>query len=611
MSAIATAFAQGGAGIALVAGFALLCVRQISVAFILITVQSIAVAVGAMAMHRPLLALPPLVLAAWLWFIREWAHQDSTEPAGGPKLGVCAGAVLAILCQSQGNLGLPLAAALLAVLLAATRTAPFMRTIALVALQNSVIMAVCIGLPNNVDLPLLLPLACVVLPLPLSAGLLIPAVAAQAFRNRVWLGWTDLVLSVAVFGATCLIPLDPIASVLAPLLGLDGVLRAETRRKRHAGTQGLTPHAARFTMAGRGLALLNSIFVIAAVCAPAPLIAWFAILAAIATALLPTLRRRGDQALLANVGAGILLAGLLLQAAAPSTVAYLCLFAGFAMIVAVVPDLAAVAVAVLLRLAIQQDFPSTAGTLGVVLALLALFGCAALLIRGRRPAVANIGEWATPAIAGEAPGTSLWTSGPLTIFTDPPSHVSAIPNGNLRISSLIPNQLALGSMARVPRSAAEPDSMVTLTGDRATLFLLSLASIATLAICIGSPDGRFAALVLLILLILSRSAARLTRGPIATLAFAGLAGIPPLGVFPGLVLVVLAIAGHDPWLLPPLGLLAIPMMLAGLPNRMPDLRSASAFRSLFWIPLVLALVAGYGMPTGFSQWLHITTAGQP
>ena len=84
-----------------------------------------------------------------------------------------------------------------------------------------------------------------------------------------------------------------------------------------------------------------------------------------------------------------------------------------------------------------------------------------------------------------------------------------------------------------------------------------------------------------------------------------------MGVFPGLVLVVLAIAGHDPWLLPPLGLLAIPMMLAGLPNRMPDLRSASAFRSLFWIPLVLALVAGYGMPTGFSQWLHITTAGQP
>jgi len=609
MNAIATAFAQGGAGIALVTGLALLCVRQTSVAFILITVQSSAVAVGAVAMHRPLLALPPLVLAAWLWFTREWTDHDATEPAGGPKLGVCAGAALAILSQSQGNLGLPLAATLLSVLLAATRTAPFMRTIALVALQNSVIMAVCIGLPNDADLPLLLPLACVVLPLPLSAGLLIPVVAAHAFRNRVWLGWTDLALSVAVLGATCLIPLDPIGSVLAPVLGLDGVLRAEARRKRHAGPQGLAP--TRFTMAGRGLALLNSICVIAAVCAPAPLIAWFAILAAIAAALLPTLRRRGDQALLANAGAGIVLAGIVLQAATPSTVAYLCLFAGFAMIVAVVPDLAAVAVAVLLRLAIQQDFPSAAGTLGVVLALLALFGCAALLIRGRRPAAANIGEWATPALAGEAPGTSLWTSGPLTIFTDPPSHLSAIPNGNLRISSLIPNQMALGSMARVPRSAAEPDSMVTLTSDRATLLLLSQASIATLAICIGSPEGRFAALILLMLLILSRSAARLTRGPIATLAFAGLAGIPPLGVFPGLVLVVLAVAGHDPWLLPPLGLLAIPMMLAGLPNRMPDLRSASAFRSLFWIPLVLALVAGYGVPTGLAQWLHITTAGHP
>ena len=163
----------------------------------------------------------------------------------------------------------------------------------------------------------------------------------------------------------------------------------------------------------------------------------------------------------------------------------------------------------------------------------------------------------------------------------------------------------------MPRSAAEPDSMKTLHGDRATLLFLGHASIATLAICSGSPDGRFAALILLILLILSRSAARITRGPIATLAFAGLAGVPPLGVFPGLVLAVLAISGHDPWLLLPLGLFAIPVIWAGLPRRLPDMRSFASVRSIFWVPLLLTILAGYCMPDGLSRWLHVMTAGPP
>ena len=59
-------------------------------------------------------------------------------------------------------------------------------------------------------------------------------------------------------------------------------------------------------------------------------------------------------------------------------------------------------------------------------------------------------------------------------------------------------------------------------------------------------EARFAALVLLALLILARSAVRVTHGPVAALAIAGLGGVPPLGVFSGLVLAVLTLSAHDP-----------------------------------------------------------------
>lgn len=625
MTALLAALAQGTAGLALVTGFGLLCIRQTSVASILLAIQSGAVALGAVATHRPLMAVPPVLLAACVWLARLQTNQDArTAPAGGAKLGVTLGAVLAMLCQSQGSLGLPLASVLLAVLLAATRTHPFMRTIALVELQNGIVMVVCLGLPpesavsplpalagHMLSLPLLA-LACLMLPLPLLAGLTIPAVTAFGSGRRTLLGWVDVALAVTVFAATLVIPIDPIASVFAPLLGLDGVLRSEGRRKRRAGAEGQAPNATRFTLTGRGLALLNSIFLILAVSASDPLMAWFAILAAMATAVLPTLRRRWDQATLAHLGAGIVLMGILLQA---FLMGYFGLFAGLAILSAVVPDLAVVSVVLLLRLAIRQEWPPGADALGGGIALVALLGCAIVLLRGRRPDVANIGEWAAPAMAGSWPGTSPWTSGPLTIFTQPPAVVAGgwfNPGENLSaVTNVRASTLILGPLARVPRSAAEPDSMKTLHGDRATLLFLSHASIATLAICSGSPDGRFAALILVILLILSRSAARITRGPIATLAFAGLAGVPPLGVFPGLVLVVLAIGGHDPWLLLPLGLFAIPVIWAGLPRRLPDMRSFASVSSIFWVPLLLAILAGYCMPNDLSRWLHAMIAGPP
>jgi hypothetical protein len=54
-----TALGQGMAGLALVMGFALLSIRQISAAAILLCVQSAAVAVAAIVARQPLMALPP------------------------------------------------------------------------------------------------------------------------------------------------------------------------------------------------------------------------------------------------------------------------------------------------------------------------------------------------------------------------------------------------------------------------------------------------------------------------------------------------------------------------------------------------------------------------
>ncbi len=228
------------------------------------------------------------------------------------------------------------------------------------------------------------------------------------------------------------------------------------------------------SLTNRSLALLTGVLLVLAVCSPNPIIAWLAVLASIATALLPTLTRRWNAAMLAFLGAGIALFGLLLLTLAPSVPGYFSVFAGFTAIAAIVPDLAPVLVVLLLRLANQAPWPPAAESLGLAIALIALLVCA----------------------------TMVW--------------------------------------GKSPRSSV-------------TLLQQSHACIAALSVCLGQSDGRFAALVLLVLVILSRAAARVTDGPAASLAIAGLAGLPPLGVFPGLVLVVLVLTGHDAWLLLPAG----------------------------------------------------------
>ena len=556
-----TALAQGSAGMALVMCFALLSTSQVGAAVILLAIQSCAVAVTAAVLQQPLMALPPLILAAGFWLLhREMPmFHAHTAPTGGAKLGIGIAAVLAILCQSQGSLTLPSAVILLSILLATTRSHPLMQVVALVAAQNGLALAHALMTQptlHAVSLPasLLLPIACLALPLPLVAGLLAPAItswpyratstkplaqadpnssraSATALRLATWcrarlaaaataLGWFDLGLAFAMFAATLIVPLDSLASVFAPLLGLDGVMRSYARRNRFA----LTPTR-------RGSALLQSGFTILVVCDPNLIVAWLALLAAIAMAVLPTMSRRWNGAVLALLAAALCLFGFLLLPAAPSVLAYFSLFAGFVTIAAVVPDLAVVLAILLMRLSNQAPWPSGIETLGIGIATVALLTCAILLTSSNR------------------------------------SH-------------------------RIP------------------LLVLSQASIAALTICIGHPEERFAALVLLVLLILSRTAARITAGPVATLAIAGLGGLPPLGVFPGLVLIILALSAHDPWLLLPVGVALIPMAWASCPRQLPDFLPAIKTPSIAWLPLLLAVLAGYFAPNSLVHWWRILTGGR-
>ncbi|HEY4043424.1 MAG TPA: hypothetical protein VGM32_16470 [Rhodopila sp.] len=521
-----TTLGQGLAGLGLVIGFALLCVRPISTATILLATQSAGIAVAAVMLRQPLMAVSPLITIAAIWFASTHfaiAEARAVPVTGGAKLAAGTAAALAALCQSQGGLALPLTMILLSVLLAATRRHPLMDVVALIGMQNGSILAACLLTQAGHAPAVALAVACLVLPLPLAVDALAVIPKSRGGKAPPWLGgpwlcWIDLGIALAVFATTLLIPLGSVASMFAPLLGLDGVMRSWQRRKRLA----MTPLA-------RGLRLLNGLFLVLAVVPPNPIVAWLAVFAAITTSVLPTLVRRWDDAVLAFLGAGLALFGLTTPGHfIPS---YFGVFAGFIAIAAVVPDLGVVLVVLILRLANEASWPPAAEALGAAIALAALLLCAARL-RGK-----------------------------------------------------------------APRSAM-------------TLLQQSYASLAALSLCLGQADGRFAALVLLILLILSRAAARVTDGPVASLALAGLGGVPPLGVFPGLVLVVLAVIGHGAWLLLPVGAAWISILRASLPSRLPEFSSRTALPSVGWLPLALALLTGYFAPEGLARWWHMLTAGQ-
>ena len=84
-----------------------------------------------------------------------------------------------------------------------------------------------------------------------------------------------------------------------------------------------------------------------------------------------------------------------------------------------------------------------------------------------------------------------------------------------------------------------------------------------------------------------------------------------MGVFPGLVLVVVTLSAYDPWLLLPLGAALIPIVLTEFPGRIADIAPRMKIPSVAWLPLVLAILAGYFAPDGLVHWWRVLTAGSP
>lgn len=148
----------------------------------------------------------------------------------------------------------------------------------------------------------------------------------------------------------------------------------------------------------------------------------------------------------------------------------------------------------------------------------------------------------------------------------------------------------------------------TLTAERGAV--IGQVGLAAAAIGLGTRDGAFAALILLLLLTLSDAAARLPdrARPVALL---GLAGVPPLGTFAGLALVLPAIAAHASWML----LICLPAIaLSGWRLiRQASTRQAANGRhetgavfapALGWLPIATALAIGLLMPAPLATWLR-------
>ena len=148
--------------------------------------------------------------------------------------------------------------------------------------------------------------------------------------------------------------------------------------------------------------------------------------------------------------------------------------------------------------------------------------------------------------------------------------------------------------------------LATHAPQRRTLKLVGLAQggAAVFAFGLGTEGGNLAGLLQLSFLALTQCALLLARedGLDRLAALAGLAGLPPFGLFPSLALILAATAERLPWLLLPLGagLAAIAWaVLLQLPAERRLLPSPA------WLPLALLLIAGFAMPDPLLAWFRL------
>ena len=206
--------------------------------------------------------------------------------------------------------------------------------------------------------------------------------------------------------------------------------------------------------------------------------------------------------------------------------------------------------------------------------------------------------------------------------------------------------LVCGVLLMRPRWLARSRGSVRSGGrDRLTLLHIAQTGIGVFAFGLGTAEALFAGLVTLLLLTVTWTAVEIsTIGKVERLvAVGGMAGLPPFGVWPGLVLIVLATAHRSVWLLLALslalGLIAWVTVArlpsgrfsgefsgghpgqspagspggnpGGPPGRSPGRLHGRWTRPLApawaWVPLAVTVLVGLAMPEAVTAWLRSLT----
>jgi len=142
--------------------------------------------------------------------------------------------------------------------------------------------------------------------------------------------------------------------------------------------------------------------------------------------------------------------------------------------------------------------------------------------------------------------------------------------------------------------------------DRLTLLHIGQTGIGVFAFGLGTAEAMFAGLIHLLLLAVTWTAAEVSDigRPERLAAIAGLAGLPPFGVWPGLVLIILATAHRSVWLLLALSL-ALGLIAWATVVRLPSRRwTRPAVPTLAWVPLAVTVLLGLAMPDVVAAWLR-------
>ena len=171
--------------------------------------------------------------------------------------------------------------------------------------------------------------------------------------------------------------------------------------------------------------------------------------------------------------------------------------------------------------------------------------------------------------------------------------------------------LACGSALLMrPRWLIRSLGLVRFGGqDRLAFLHIAQTGIGVFAFGLGTAEALFAGLITLLLVTVTWTAVEIsTAGKAERLvAVAGMAGLPPFGVWPGLVLVVLATAHRSVWLLLALSL-ALGLIAWATVARLPAGRwTRSAVPALAWVPLAATVLLGLAIPDIATAWLRNLT----